>query len=213
MSSLLKSGEFSLGSSKHRVQSPEEPTCQEETPRESPAQGEVDLETLRNVAYQEGYTEGLESGRRDALTEVQSLREEAARFLEEAKAEAAMLLENARPAVLKLALDIARKVIRDEVSTRPEVLLQIAGEALERVRGETSVSLRVNPRDVVIIEEAKNGLLDDNPGLGAIRVEEDPLVEPGGCVVAGSRGRVDATVDGQLKRIARVLEEEVGPDD
>jgi len=220
LSNLLKSGQFSLAELKRlgygsfaRTGAPG--AAVEETQ-------ELSVDSLRQEALRQGYQEGFEAGYQDGIAKAEATMAGIQELLKEAEAKAQALvaqaqedasrvLQDVRPVVLDLGLEIARRIMRREVTECPEVLLSIAQAALEKVKAEESVTLRVNPRDVVVVSEGKSSLLEGSPGIKSLRILEDDTVEPGGCIVEGTRGRVDATLEGQLA-MAREALKEVGQD-
>ncbi|MEW6082095.1 MAG: FliH/SctL family protein [Bacillota bacterium] len=217
MSKLLKPGQFSIAELRRLGYSP--------SPKPRTASGPVEevqdlplagMESLRDEALHQGYQEGFQTGYRDGIAEAEAKIAEAQGMLEDAQAkaksivaraqaEAAAFLQEVRPEVLDLAVEIARRIMRREVSQCPEALLSMAEAAMEKVKAEEAVVVRVNPRDVVVVSEGKARLLEGVTGIKSLHILEDDTVEPGGCIVEGNRGRVDATLESQLAMVREAL--------
>jgi len=118
----------------------------------------------------------------------------------------AALASFAAPAVMRLSLEVAQRVVRRAVEMDPEILLQWVQEAASRLHGFVELVVRVNPRDLELLGDRSRGL--ERPGLRVVWVP-DPQVE-GGCVVESDAGKVDASLQTQLRSLRERLEEVLG---
>lgn len=165
------------------------------------------LEEARIMGLAQGKEEGYALGRQEA----QELLEEAERIRVEALAERKKILRSIEPEMVRLALEVAGKIVHREIAGDPQVVFWTAAEALERVKSEEEVTVRVNPVDAAVIRERRNELLNLRDGLSRINVEEDLTLEPGGCVVETARGTVDARISRQLENIRQAVEAVLPP--
>jgi flagellar assembly protein FliH len=103
--------------------------------------------------------------------------------------------------LVRLALDIARRVVRRELSTDPEAILGLVRTALERLRLQEAVRVRLHPeyRDAVL------QFLARTPGAAHIDVVADPTLDRGAVHFETVRGSLDASSDTQFKEIERGL--------
>lgn len=157
------------------------------------------LEAARREGRLEGRQEGWERARRELAPLLQALQE----ALEELRSLRERIVRRVEGELVELALAIAQLVVRRELdrSGVPPALVRDALEALPR-GGE--VVLRLNPTDLEVLRGMGEGMLQ------GVRVEEDPTVPRGGCVVEGELGRVDARPEVQMEEIARRLRERWG---
>lgn len=118
----------------------------------------------------------------------------------------ASLAEQFAPAVVTLALEVARKVIRRAVECDPALLLGWVREAAERLHTSGALVVRVNPQD---LERLRSSGVDLERAGVRLRWVADPSVD-GGCVVESDSGVVDATVATQLRTLQERLEEVSG---
>lgn len=142
----------------------------------------------------------LEAAWADRLRRLERLLEELGRQGPE------ILAERFAPAVVTLALEVARKIVRREVEQNPALLVAWAREAAERLHGAGELVVRVNPQDLELLRSS--GVQVDRTDLG-LRWVADPAVD-GGCVVESDAGVVDATVSTQLRTLRERLEEVPG---
>jgi type III secretion system HrpE/YscL family protein len=145
---------------------------------------------------------------RDAESRAEAIREDARRQGEEeglaryldAEAGARQALDRfyagAESELIRLAAAIARKIVAAELRASPDTILQIVREALAAGRKGREIVIRVHPADVPRVRGA----------FGPdVQVAAADSVEPGGCVVESEFGIVDARLDTQLRVIERAL--------
>lgn len=106
---------------------------------------------------------------------------------------------------VQLAVSIAQRLIRKELSKTPEISLEWIRTALEYVTGEARVTLRLNPADYETLGEQAHQLVDRLTKLGAATISPDPTIEPGGCQVVTDFGSIDNQLSSQLQRIQEEL--------
>jgi flagellar assembly protein FliH len=155
----------------------------------------------RQQAWESGYAEGLVQAQREGAFLVQRLSAlvaGAAQAHEES-------VRNMDEEVLALVMALTREIVRREVATVPETILQVARAALDELSVTTSVVLRVHPDDQAIVQEQL-------PALGLapsvqVAVVADEGIAPGGLLVESGAGRVDGTLDARLQRIEALLQE------
>lgn len=98
--------------------------------------------------------------------------------------------------VLLLACDIAREVVRRELSVSPDVLEPVVREAVGMLVAEGRPALvRLNPADMGAVEQP----LRDEMGAG-IQWVADAAVPAGGCLVESGGTVVDGSVDKRWER-------------
>jgi len=173
-------------------------------------EAEAEAEDIQRRAFLEGKREGVEAGYREGLERAASLRRTAEKELEEAREKARRMILEAEPEIARLAVAVARRIVRREVSTDHEVVVSVVREALARVGGEETVAVRVNPAEVAVVHEARPALERQFGDIGSLAVEEDSSISPGGCVVTTPRGSVDARVESQLRKVEEALLEASG---
>jgi flagellar assembly protein FliH len=101
--------------------------------------------------------------------------------------------------LVRLALEIARKVVHREVKVDREVALTLARVALERLNSRASAAVRLHPDDYAYVCERRERL----GGESAIEIIEDRSVGLGGCIVQSEMGEIDARVEQQFAEIER----------
>lgn len=158
----------------------------------------------RDEGYQDGHKEGYENG----LREGQTLSREEARkikILADNLGESLSQLDKQfSNALVSLALDIARQVIRTTLAVRPEYIVETVQDILLAETSEQSfLCLRMHPEDTALVRR----YLKDDPRLQKWQLLNDTNIERGGCIAETSLGSIDATLQTRWNRVAGLLQE------
>jgi flagellar assembly protein FliH len=165
-----------------------------------------------------GYEEGLEKGRQAGYAEgLAQAREqgaqEAAGLRAVAQSTAASLMqleEKTGQALLTLALDIARQVVRTTVATQSDALLTAVREVLHmNPTAGAPLRLWLHPLDLEIVRLH----LADELKTAHWRVLADESIMRGGCRAETSFGEIDATLQTRWRRVAASLSRDMPLED
>jgi flagellar assembly protein FliH len=105
--------------------------------------------------------------------------------------------------LLKLAIDLARQVVRESIAVKPDLLIPVVNEALSGLaRTADPGGMYVNPADLAMLEER----LGDALAHAGWKPFADERVERGGCRLEFAGGQVDATVATRWARVMSQLE-------
>lgn len=168
----------------------------------------------RQESFEAGVTEGIEQGRVLAQAELQQqmadflanqARETASHMGELVAAmqgELAQAQQVMAQGVLDLSCELARQVVRQELSVNTNVLLPVIREALDLLGAEhRSVVLKIHPTDGPAMEDLLKGELMD---LG-LTLRLDSTLAPGGCQLESAGMVVDATLQKRWQRAVATL--------
>ena len=106
---------------------------------------------------------------------------------------------------LDLALAIAGRLVRGELSRRPEISAQWIRESLELAAGGGDVTVRLNPADQQTLERQVSQLAAAFAPLATVKVVADDSVSPGGCKLITEFGTIDQQLESQLERVKEEL--------
>jgi len=164
------------------------------------------LEGVHRQAYEEGFAQGREAGFRQGHSEgaaaaQQQLRQAAATFEQLAAALAAplgQLDEEFEQSVADLVALIARQLVRRELRAAQGEVVAVVREAMAQLPiAARNPRIHVHPEDLEILRESL-ALADTASGW---KLQGDPLINRGGCLVETDSSFVDATVEARLNAI------------
>ena len=130
-------------------------------------------------------------------------RDELMRSLEELSVLRSTIIQQTESELVRLALEIAKKVIHLEVRSNQHVAFELTRAALERVPNRTPATIHLNPEDLTYVEENQHQL----PSSHSLTFMADKALERGGCVVQTDMGEVDASIEQQFAEIEAALQE------
>src|SRR5262245_53107333 len=117
----------------------------------------------------------------------------------------AQLLTRWEQSAVKVACEIAKRIIGRELSQDPQITLDTIAEALRLASGMTELTLHVSPTDYENLGTQINRLAETLGGLSPSAVIADPTITPGGCRVKTKFGVIDNQIEAQLERIQEEL--------
>lgn len=171
----------------------------------SPEEVAAQVEHARQQAFDEGYALGRAEGSQatlDALAEPTRLANEQAQLrFDDVLAAMRVQLEQAHDqmaqAVLQMSCDLARQVLRRELTIDPQAIQPVLTEALALLQADTiPVTVRLNPVDFAALEGV--GTAAAQPGTP--RFVPDATITPGGCVLEAPGTGIDATIETRWSR-------------
>lgn len=164
------------------------------------AQLEWESEQRAREAYAAGLREGEAAGRARGAAEIKPAVDRMARSIEEMAGMRGRLRREAEEDMVRLAMAIARRVLRRELAVDPEALRGLALGALEKLQGSEISRVRAHPSQAALISSC----LAASRGT-RVDVVAEPGLEPGAVVFETTRGNLDASIDTQLGEIERGL--------
>ena len=123
--------------------------------------------------------------------------------LEQTETLQARIIAQSEEQVVELALEIAHKVLGQEIQAGRYQIDPLVQEALSRVPARQGVRVHMHPDDY-----AACGLREESPeegGAGRVQFQPDPTVEPGRCLLETAEGFIDGGVDRQLAVVAQAM--------
>jgi flagellar assembly protein FliH len=167
-----------------------------DTPQGAPP-GEPSIEDAR----QAGFREGESAGRAAAQNEMRPLIERFARTIDELAAMRTRLREQAEGDLVRLAVAIARRVIRRELTIDPHAITGLVKAALEQLSAGERIRVRVHPEDEIAVRSCLVAL----GRAASVEVSGDAALERGSAILETDRGNLDASAETQLAEIERGL--------
>ena len=184
------------------------------------AEAVAEADSICEAARAEGETAGREAGLRDAAGQIErAAREEADRLAGDRLAAALPPLEALaaafeaeqrawraawEPAAVRLARDLAARLLGRELAANPAAVGELAGEALAAAAGSPAAAVTVSPDALAAMGDDFAQRVAAALGPGAT-VSADKSLGPGDCVVRTERGEIDGRLTTRLDRLAAEL--------
>ncbi len=170
------------------------------------AQAEVLLAEARREAEllrEQGRTQGGREGKAQGLEQLRETIERAQALVAQIAEARDQLLTSVSGRVVDAIVHIAGVVAQGAITEDPARLEAIVRTALEAIREDDRVVLRLHPDDAALLAPVREALERDSGTHVTFR--SDRTVLRGGCVVETSRGLVDARLDAKLAAIHTAL--------
>jgi flagellar assembly protein FliH len=171
-------------------------------PEPSAADWHAKVVAARQLGYQEGY--------RDGLVALESFKQG---FAQQTTAQLGQLLHafdeqlnqldgDIAAALAQTAVQLARQVLRAELQVRPEIVAQVASEAVGAVMlSARHISVQVHPLDLPLVAQGAEETLN---ARGA-RLSANTQIARGGVLVHSDVGNIDARIGTRWSQAAAAL--------
>jgi flagellar assembly protein FliH len=158
--------------------------------------------------YQQGFEAGFNTAKKELESEFDDMMlkksEEFYRILESFEEKLTGYESMFDTLVIKLAVKISEKIIRDEIKNHSTIENSI-NEAVKKVIGANQVHIKMNPADYELINSNGKAVMIER-NFDKVKFEVTDNVEEGGCVIETEIGNVDARIQSQIEAISAQLE-------
>jgi flagellar assembly protein FliH len=200
---------MSLAAAGHRFESaPElepEPLPEPEPEPAAPvidlAAQQAHLAALERDAFAKGFAQGERAGAEVANQRGEAMLRRLTQTLDELTVLRSQMIHQTERQMVQLALAIARRIVRREVSLDQDLLIAMARVALDRLGESATVTVRLHPEEFEATAAARAAQFTGTN----VSVVADARVGRGGCRVESDFGVMDAGVDAQIQELARAL--------
>jgi len=165
------------------------------TLEEVQARMQAEMQAQVAAARQQGYQDGY----RDGMAALDSFKESFARqtsaqvgqVLAALDGELSVLEQQLAARVAGVATELARQVVRSELTQRPSLIVQVAQEAINSVlMSAHHITVQINPDDHALVAQGCQEAL----GARGARVVAQAAIPRGGCRIESDAGVIDARV-------------------
>lgn len=119
-----------------------------------------DIEELQRKAYEEGFASGERAGFADGEQKAVILIERLGKIIEEIAVFKENFVKDLEGQVVDLAIAMARKILHQEISARPELIVTVVKEALKKLQRTGVITIRINPALYDLFMKKKPELTD-----------------------------------------------------
>lgn len=155
--------------------------------------------------YDQGFQQGLEEGQTQGRKEYKDLVQNAEELKQQYLKDYQNLYRISEENMLKLAIDIAKNVIGSTLENNDKAYMELAYKALNLVKGQKEVELRLSGEDYQDVIGNKDLLISRLEGIDDIHIIEDTFLDRGSCIIDAGNGVIDGGVKTQMDQIESIL--------
>jgi len=160
------------------------------------------LRAARQAGYQEGYRDGLVALDGFKQSFAMQTTSQIGTLMQSLSAELGGLQQDMARTLAISATHLARQIVRSELVARPELVAQVAHEAIDTLLlSAQHITLRVHPDDHAFVAQGAADVL----AARGTRLLSDATMSRGGCLVESDIGVIDATLETRWRRVAASL--------
>ena len=160
---------------------------------------------VEKAAYENGFRQGEKAGLELAEKKVDALMRRYADAIREIGSLKPKLYQQAERDVVRLALEVAKKIVHREIQLDPEIIQTLVKIALNHVAVRSAVTVHLNPADYAYIlkqREAAGRPVDGDPETVLLA---DKSIDRGGCLIETECGDVDARIEEEFREVERAF--------
>jgi flagellar assembly protein FliH len=166
------------------------------------AEWQARVAAARQAGYQDGYRDGLAALENFKQTFAQQATSQVGALLDAFDSQLMALDGELAQSLARTAVELARQVLRSELTQRPELVAQVAADAVNAVMlSARHISVHVHPHDLPLVAEGAEETLS---ARGA-RLLADATIECGGVRVDSDVGTIDARIAVRWAQAAAAL--------
>jgi flagellar assembly protein FliH len=166
---------------------------------------QAEAEQIREAAREQGYNEGLETGRDAARQEVAAAIQSLTSAVEAIQQSHEEYIAQIEPELLRLVRYITERVLNRESRGDLDVVRSTIRSALKNVLDREHAVVHMSPEDIQAFADEGIDLAAELGAFERLELTPDDTVDRGGCIVETRTLSVDARLDTQLQRIFEAL--------
>ena len=209
-SSVIKSSDFAQEVS-------QEPVYEGPTPEEliAQAQEEIEimranamseLESIRMDAIQSAQTQGYEEGRRQAMQEMEAMRQDIEVERMRLQTWYEQQIDELEPLFVKTLTGIYEKVFEVGLDNQQEIIVNLLRNTMKKLDGCKNFLVHVSAADYQYVKEHKEELLSDSSQEGTVvDIVEDSMIRENECTIETINGIYDCGIGTQMKELRKKL--------
>lgn len=152
---------------------------------------------------EKGHQQGLEEGTKQTQAKLQEQFDLFAKLNLTLSEKHANLVKESEADLLKLAILIAERIVRDKVK-EDDYIKNFVHNLLTVVVDKSNVVIRVNSKDAEVLQQCRQELISSQ-GIAELNIVNDPHLSDGDCIIETNSGNFDAKVCSQITQIKKHL--------
>jgi len=165
----------------------------------------LDPAHIEKVAYENGFRQGEKAGTEIAERKVEAMmRRYADTILEMGKLKPNLHAQAERE-VVKLALEVAKKIVHREVQIDREIIQTLVKVALSHVAVKSAVIVHLHPADHSYMLEQRAAFMGPGDSEREMVLRADTSIDRGGCLIETECGDIDARIEEEFREVERAF--------
>jgi len=159
----------------------------------------VDLAHLEKTAYENGFMQGEKAGMEIAERKVEVVMKRYAESIVELSQLRSALYAQVEREVVKLAIEVAKKIVHREIQADREIIETLVRVALGHVAEKSAVTVHLSPVDYnYLLEQRAELSLSEGRDISLLA---DKSIERGGCLIQTDCGDIDARIEEKFREV------------
>jgi flagellar assembly protein FliH len=163
-------------------------------------------------AKQNGYMQGLEEGKYKGYEEYKNQIDLANQMVKNSKIEFIKHIEESEKVILELGCSVAGKILSESIEEQPEKFISLVKQAVKEARDNKEIQIVVHPDKYNMVLSRKEELDGCISNRSQCYVYANEQLMPNQCYIETENGRIDASLDSQLKMLKQKLLEQLEGD-
>jgi flagellar assembly protein FliH len=164
-----------------------------------PACAAVDVALMEKAAYENGFMQGEKAGSEIVEKKVEDIMKRYSEAILEISKLRSFLYTQVEHEVVKLAVEVAKKIVHREIHADPDVIQTLVRVALSHVAEKSAVTIHLNPADYNYLLEWRAEL--SQASARDIALLADKSIERGGCLIQTTCGDIDARIEEKFREV------------
>ncbi len=164
-----------------------------------------EAESIRQAASDQGYSEGYEKGREEALSVIDEKTRELEVKEEELNHEYDKKMEEMEPLLVDAITDIYEHIFHVSLSSNREIMLNLLHDTVRNVEGCKNFIVHVSKDDFEYINDRKDQLTEGLGSTDTIEVIEDLTLRQSECFIEAEGGIYDCGIGTELELLKKEL--------
>ena len=176
------------------------------------SQAEEEAQQIRKRAFEEAYAEGLKKAQLDIEEDRQAALQQSAEIIEEARQTKIQIMRSCESDMVRLVMAVAKKVIASELTTNPDIIINVLRESISYLDKPDNIMVYVNPRDLERLLDVTKTETFFDIGTNDVNLnfQGDDRISPGGCSLESEGGSVDTRLETRIAAVEQALQEVSG---
>ncbi|MBM7618987.1 flagellar assembly protein FliH [Bacillus tianshenii] len=173
---------------------------------------EEEKQRLIDRASNEGYEQGYQAGKTEALSEYENLCLQAKHTVELSKSEHQKKLDSSIETIMSISIKVSEKILGYELERDVEAYMRMVQTALKEVKEKEEVKIYVSTHQYPLLIQNKQHLQNIINSQYDLLIYPEAELAPDGCWIDSSAGRMEISVQTQLTEIKDKLLQLVKPE-